>query len=130
MSNENGAHHNDDHGGGRATRDRHSGHHEHHGHQPQDDHAAGHDRHAGHDHAAGHDPHDAHSGHEGHADHAGHAGHGDHVGQFRRLFWIMCVFAVPVVGFNDMFANLIGYGLPEAEWVRWVSPVLGTIMYF
>jgi len=52
------------------------------------------------------------------------------VGQFRRLFWIMLVFAVPVVGFNEMFAHLIGYGLPEAEWVWWVSPVLGTVMYF
>ena len=28
---------------------------------------------------------------------SGHAGHGDHVGQFRRLFWIMLVLAVPVV---------------------------------
>ncbi|MGC5627208.1 heavy metal translocating P-type ATPase [Georgenia sp. Z1344] len=80
--------------------------------------------------------HDSHAGHHDHADHeapgghAGHAGHGDHVGQFRRLFWIMLVLAVPVVGFNDMFADLIGYQLPEAEWVWWVSPILGTVMYF
>nr|WP_238148263.1 heavy metal translocating P-type ATPase [Rothia halotolerans] len=59
----------------------------------------------------------------------GHAGHGDHVGQFRRLFWIMLVLAVPVVAFNGMFADLIGYSLPDAGWVRWVSPVLGTVMY-
>ncbi|MBD7994979.1 heavy metal translocating P-type ATPase [Arthrobacter sp. Sa2CUA1] len=79
--------------------------------------------------------------HGGHADHApadhdahghgshGHGGHGDHVGQFRRLFWIMLVLAVPVVGFNDMFAHLIGYHLPDASWVWWVSPILGTVMY-
>ncbi|MGV0868621.1 heavy metal translocating P-type ATPase [Corynebacterium kalidii] len=42
----------------------------------------------------------------------------------------MLVLAVPVVAFNTMFADLIGYGLPDAEWVRWVSPVLGTVMYF
>src|SRR5699024_12448402 len=41
----------------------------------------------------------------------------------------MLVLAVPVVGFNDMFADLIGYQLPEAEWVWWVSPILGTGMY-
>ena len=42
----------------------------------------------------------------------------------------MLVLAVPVVGFNDMFAHLLGYPLPEGEWVGWVSPVLGTLMYF
>ena len=77
--------------------------------------------------------------HAGHGDHTGHgvnehtshhAGHGDHVGQFRRLFWIMLILAVPVVGFNATFAHLIGYQLPDAEWVRWVSPLLGTVMYF
>ncbi|MDN5892432.1 heavy metal translocating P-type ATPase [Arthrobacter sp. AOP36-A1-22] len=78
-----------------------------------------------------HADHDAPTSHGGHDHgHGGHAGHGDHVGQFRRLFWIMLVVAVPVVGFNDMFAHLIGYSLPEAEWVRWVSPALGTVMYF
>src|SRR5699024_2428454 len=64
-----------------------------------------------------------------HGEHRGHGGHGDHVGQFRRLFWIMLVLAVPVVGFNDMFAGLIGYDLPAGGWALWVSPVLGTVMY-
>ncbi|AKK09579.1 heavy metal translocating P-type ATPase [Corynebacterium testudinoris] len=56
-------------------------------------------------------------------------GHAHHVAQFRRLFWIMLAFSIPVVVFNDMFADLIGYSLPDAEWVRWVSPLLGTVMY-
>jgi Cu2+-exporting ATPase len=59
----------------------------------------------------------------------GHAGHGDHVGQFRRLFWVMLVLAVPVVGFSGMFAHLIGYPLPDAAWAAWISPLLGTVMY-
>ncbi len=42
----------------------------------------------------------------------------------------MLVLAVPVVAFNDMFAHLIGYSLPETEAIRWVSPLLGTLMYF
>ena len=78
-----------------------------------------------------------HGEHEGnvsqpssHDEHGGHGGHGDHVGQFRRLFWIMVVLAVPVVALNEMFADLIGYQLPNAAWVWWVSPVLGTVVYF
>ncbi|MBF4569066.1 cadmium-translocating P-type ATPase [Plantibacter sp. VKM Ac-2880] len=82
-------------------------------------------------------PHWEHRGHAGHgehpdkahAGHGGHAGHGDHVGQFRRLFWIMLVLAVPVVGFSPMFAMILGYPLPDAAWVAWISPVLGTVMY-
>ncbi|NYF98634.1 heavy metal translocating P-type ATPase [Janibacter cremeus] len=72
---------------------------------------------------------DQQEGHSGHGGHGGHAGHGDHVAQFRRLFWIMLALAVPVVGFNDMFADLLGYPLPQGEWALWVSPFLGTVMY-
>ncbi|WP_199173887.1 MULTISPECIES: hypothetical protein [unclassified Brachybacterium] len=46
--------------------------------------------------------------HAGHDAYAGHHGHGDHVAQFRRMFWIMLVIAVPVVGLSPMFAHLIG----------------------
>ncbi len=52
-----------------------------------------------------HDGHDMHAGHDAYA---GHHGHGDHVAQFRRMFWIMLVIAVPVVGLSPMFAHLIG----------------------
>src|SRR5699024_7716651 len=94
----------------------------------------GHDDHEHHDHASGghgqegmhHAGHEAHGGHAGH----GHGDHGDHVGQFRRLFWIMLVLGIPVVAFNPMFAHLLGYQLPDAAWVWWVSPILGTVMYF
>ncbi|UBI08260.1 cadmium-translocating P-type ATPase [Corynebacterium coyleae] len=93
------------------------------------------DRHAHSDTGAGghasHHEHDAHEAHAGHGDHdhAGHAGHGGHVAQFRRLFWIMLVLAIPVVGFNSTFAHLIGYQLPDTEWARWISPLLGTVIY-
>lgn len=69
------------------------------------------------------------SGHDSPGD-ASTTGHSDHVSQFRRLFWFMLVLAIPVVGLNDMFANLIGYPLPAGAWVLWVSPVLGTTLYF
>ena len=100
------------------------------GHASHHEHGA-HKAHSGHDSTehAGHGEHGGH-GHGGHAGHAGHAGHGDHVAQFRRLFWIMLVLAIPVVGFNETFAHLIGYQLPDAEWTRWISPLLGTVIYF
>nr|WP_259363531.1 heavy metal translocating P-type ATPase [Microbacterium esteraromaticum] len=79
----------------------------------------------GHDHGASPE----HTGHGGHEGHGGHGGHGDHVGQFRRLFWIMLLLAVPVVGFSTMFSLILGYPLPDAAWVAWISPVLGTVMY-
>ncbi|MCU1559328.1 heavy metal translocating P-type ATPase, partial [Mycetocola sp.] len=49
--------------------------------------------------------------------------------RFRRLFWIMLVVAVPVVAFSPMFADILGYALPDAAWAGWISPVLGTVMY-
>ncbi len=94
---------------------------------------AKHDEHTDHasmDHAGhGETNHPSH-GSMDHSDHGGHTGHGNHVAQFRRLFWIMLVLAIPVVAFNAMFADLIGYHLPDASWVPWVSPILGTLMYF
>ena len=107
----------------------------HHGdHQSSQDGGMGHDGNEHHEHApGGHDQEGQHhSGHEMHGGHAGHGhgGHGDHVGQFRRLFWIMLVLGIPVVAFDPMFADLLSYQLPDAAWVWWVSPILGTVIYF
>lgn len=122
------------------ARDRH-GHHHPNGHtahdQPQSAKAAATytDHHASHETAMGHGGHEHHEhasgghGQEG-QHHAGHGDHGDHVGQFRRLFWNMLVLGIPVVAFNPMFADLLGYQLPDTTWVWWVSPILGTIIYF
>ncbi|HEV7854789.1 MAG TPA: heavy metal translocating P-type ATPase [Mycobacterium sp.] len=60
----------------------------------------------------------------------GHGAHHDHVAQFRRLFWIMLVLAVPTVALSGMFSAILGYTVPELPAARWVSPVLGTVMYF
>lgn len=59
--------------------------------------------------------------------HCGHGGHGDHVAQFRRLFWVNLVLAVPVVAFSPMFAMILGYSVPG--WATWIAPVIGTVMY-
>ena len=122
-----------------AAHDAHAGqdHAAHAGHEMHDAHAGHemHDAHAGHaapaTAAAGHAAHAGHDMHGGgHAGHAGHGGHGDHVGQFRRLFWIMLVIAIPTIAFSGMFAGLLGYDLPDWAIVPWISPALGTVMYF
>ncbi|MHA3682710.1 heavy metal translocating P-type ATPase [Leucobacter sp. HY1908] len=55
--------------------------------------------------------------------------HHDHVAQYRRLFWIMLVFAIPTVLLSPMFAMIVGYPLPDLPALTWVSPALGTLMY-
>ena len=105
------------------------------GHEAHDDHVD-HNGHPGHDDHLRHADHSEHSGHEGHSGHAGHSGHGGHahhVAQFRRLFWIMLIIAVPVVAFSPMFGHLLGYEVPDTGVLgvlRWLSPILGTVMYF
>ncbi|MCH9733322.1 MAG: cadmium-translocating P-type ATPase [Actinomycetia bacterium] len=85
------------------------------------------DVHANHD---GHGDHADHADHQPNADHGGHAGHGgDHVAEFRKLFWINLIIAVPVVAFSTMFAMLLGYEIPGFPGARWVAPLLGTVMY-
>ncbi len=63
--------------------------------------------------------------------HKSHGAHGsDHVGQFRRLFWINLLLAIPVVAFSSMFAMLIGYSVPDFPGASLISPLLGSVMYF
>ena len=95
-----------------------------HQHHPHDEHAQ-----ASAAHHEGHGAQPSHGAHGDHGGHTGHGGHGDHVAQFRRLFWMMLVFAIPVVAFDEMFASLVGYSLPQSGWTTWISPVLGTVMY-
>jgi Cu2+-exporting ATPase len=79
---------------------------------------------------AQHQTHTDHAEHTAEHGHAGHGDHGDHVAQFRRLFWTMLVLAIPTVALSPMFAMILGYAVPEFPGSQWVSPVLGTVMYF
>ena len=92
-------------------------------------HTGVHADHADH-HGGEHGVHDTSVHHDSHADHGGHAGHGaDHVAQFRKLFWINLIIAVPVIAFSTMFAMLLGYAVPDVPGGRWIAPLLGTVMY-
>ena len=123
------------HQGAEAVTDAQREHSDQSGHEAHDDHVD-HNGHPGHDDHLRHADHSEHSGHEGHSGHAGHSGHGGHahhVAQFRRLFWIMLIIAVPVVAFSPMFGHLLGYEVPDTGVLgvlRWLSPILGTVMYF
>jgi P-type Cu2+ transporter len=83
--------------------------------------------HAHHEHEHEHSEH-AHGDHGsvGH-NHGGHD-HGDHAAQFRDRFWWSLLLALPVVGFSPMFADILGYSVPGGT--AWISPVLGTVVFF
>src|ERR1700712_5805771 len=90
--------------------------------------------HAGHGHAEhGHDAPSAgehdHSAMGGH-NHGAHGGHGDNVAIFRAKFWVTLVLAVPTVYFSSMFAGIIGYTIPDIPGAYWISPIIGTVIFF
>ncbi|XAN09389.1 heavy metal translocating P-type ATPase [Ammonicoccus fulvus] len=77
-------------------------------------------------------PHEhAHSGLD--EEHAVHT-HGEHAGHstamFKNKFWLSLVLSVPVVVFSPMVGHLLGYQLPQFPGSAWISPVLGTVIFF
>jgi len=70
--------------------------------------------------------HDSHAGHgSGHDKHAGHS-----VAMFRDRFWLSMLLSVPVVFFSEMIQTWFGYSAPVFPGSEWVSPVLGTVIFF
>ncbi|WP_228721189.1 heavy metal translocating P-type ATPase [Arthrobacter sp. 260] len=49
---------------------------------------------------------------------------------FKNKFWLSLVMAVPVVLFSHMFATIVGYTPPDFPGAMWISPILGTIIFF
>jgi Cu2+-exporting ATPase len=84
----------------------------------QHDGHVGHDRHAGHDARAGHD---AHVGHDKHAGHS--------VAKFRDKFWLSLILTIPVLIWGHMLPRVLGYTAPAVPRARWISPVLGTVVF-
>lgn len=75
--------------------------------------------------------HTGHAGHDAHGDHTDrHAGHGAHGEVFRQKFWISLALSVPVVVFSHMFADLLGYTVPDFPGASWIPPVVGTAIFF
>ena len=76
----------------------------------------------------------AHHDHGGDDRHGGQQGHGEHShhdpAQFRDRFWVTLALTVPVVYFNHMFMELLGYTAPEFPGATLISPVLGTVIFF
>ncbi len=49
---------------------------------------------------------------------------------FRDRFWLTLVLAIPVVLYSEMFQDLLGYTAPTFPGSDWVSPILGTVIFF
>jgi Cu2+-exporting ATPase len=49
---------------------------------------------------------------------------------FRQKFWISLALSVPVVVFSHMFADLLGYTVPDFPGASWIPPVVGTAIFF
>ncbi|MBE0010163.1 copper-translocating P-type ATPase [Arthrobacter sp. 147(2020)] len=75
----------------------------------------------------GHQTHPEDAGHEVHS-HGEHAGHS--TAMFKNKFWLSLILAVPVVLFSHMFAMIVGYTPPDFPGSMWISPILGTIIFF
>ena len=69
-----------------------------------------------------------------HSEHGAQRGHGDHEdhdpARFRDRFWVTLALTVPVFVFSEMFQELLGYSAPTFPGSTWVSPVLGTAVFF
>ncbi|MDP8956607.1 MAG: heavy metal translocating P-type ATPase, partial [Actinomycetota bacterium] len=93
-----------------------------HGHGPSDHtEETGHGGHHESAHGAQHEG--AHGAHHG-------GGHGDHVAMFRDRFWWTLVLGIPVVLYSEMFQRLLGYTAPVFPGSDWLSPVIGTVIFF
>ncbi|MEX2562305.1 MAG: heavy metal translocating P-type ATPase [Nitriliruptoraceae bacterium] len=104
------------------------------GHGGADGHA-GHATHAGQtgdETQNGHGRDHSHADHSdsGHDSHAGHAAHGDHAAKFRDRFWLAFALAIPVVVWAPMIQEWFGYTAPTFPGSAWLTPVLGTVIYF
>jgi Cu2+-exporting ATPase len=49
---------------------------------------------------------------------------------FRDRFWLTLALTAPVVFYSDMFQRILGYTAPSFPGSDWVSPTLGTIIFF
>jgi len=49
---------------------------------------------------------------------------------FRDRFWLTLALAVPVVAYSEMFQRILGYTAPSFPGSDWVSPTLGTFIFF
>ncbi|KAF0962633.1 heavy metal translocating P-type ATPase [Rhodococcus sp. T7] len=71
-----------------------------------------------------------HTGHDHDAHTDRHAGYGAHGEVLRQKFWISLALSVPVVVFSHMFADLLGYTVPDFPGASWIPPVVGTAIFF
>lgn len=67
-------------------------------------------------------------GHDSQGGHDKHAGHS--VAMFRDRFWLSLALSLPVVFYSEMIQEWFGYTAPSFPGSQWISPVLGTVIFF
>ena len=72
--------------------------------------------------------HHEHQHNHNHSAHNMHAGHSP--GMFRQKFWLSLALTVPIVALSHTVAGFFGYDVPEIPLIEWVSPILGTVLFF
>ncbi|GLB69283.1 heavy metal translocating P-type ATPase [Arthrobacter mangrovi] len=75
---------------------------------------------AGQVHSAVDDEHAVHT----HGEHAGHS-----TAMFKNKFWLSLLLSIPVVFFSPMFADILGYTIPDFPGAALIPPVLGTVIF-
>lgn len=75
-----------------------------------------------------HAEHGSHAGHDMHGDHDKHEGHSPDM--FKKKFWLSLLLTIPIVIYSHTIMDLLGYSVPEFTGSDWLSPVLGTFVFF
>jgi Cu2+-exporting ATPase len=78
------------------------------------------------DHHGGPEQH-AHAGLDAHAGHDKHAGHS--IEMFRNRFWVSLLLTIPALILGHMLPGWFGYEPLHVPGARWISAVLGTIVF-
>jgi len=83
-----------------------------------------------HEHRAGH--HGEHGGEHGDhgSEHKHHVDHAGHEEMFRRRFWVALILSIPVILYDPMIQQWVGFTMPAFPGSRWVNPVFAIAVFF
>lgn len=79
-----------------------------------------------------HDDHSEHgkSAESVHSDRDGHVNHSGHEQVFKQRFLVSLIVSIPVLLYNPMIQQWLGFMAPEFPGSQWITPVLSTLIFF
>ena len=83
-----------------------------------------------HEDGAGH--HGGHGGQSGEhgSEHKHHVDHAGHEEMFRRRFWVALILSIPVILYDPMIQQWVGFTMPAFLGSQWVNPVFAIAVFF